>query len=85
MIFQRIPERGVVESIYAAATEANINIIAGDTKVVQNGKADELYINTTGVGIIPDEVNISGTLAKPGDVADGGAYDSRALHPFKAC
>ncbi len=60
--------RTVVESMQAAAGEANILIIAGDTKVVQNGKADGLYINTTGFGIIPSGVNISGTRAQPGDV-----------------
>jgi len=57
----------VVESMHAAAVEANIQVIAGDTKVVQNGKADGLYINTTGFGIVPSGVNISGTRAKPGD------------------
>ena len=58
----------VVESMREAATEANIQIIAGDTKVVQNGKADGMYINTTGVGIVPKGINISGTNAQPGDV-----------------
>ncbi|MFZ2095474.1 MAG: hydrogenase expression/formation protein HypE [Anaerolineales bacterium] len=60
--------RKVVESMHLAATEAKIQIIAGDTKVVQNGKADGLYINTTGFGIIPPGVNISGTNAQPGDM-----------------
>jgi hydrogenase expression/formation protein HypE len=58
----------VVESMRTAAQEANVQIIAGDTKVVQKGKADGLYINTTGIGLIPDNVNISGTLAQPGDI-----------------
>lgn len=58
----------VVDSMHAAALEAGVQIIAGDTKVVQNGKADGLYINTTGLGIIPPGINISGTLARPGDV-----------------
>ena len=58
----------IVESMRITALDANIQIIAGDTKVVQNGKADGLYINTTGVGIIPNHVNISGCNAKPGDV-----------------
>jgi hydrogenase expression/formation protein HypE len=60
--------RMVVESMQSAALEANVQIIAGDTKVVQNGKADGLYINTTGFGIIPNQVNISGSRAKPGDI-----------------
>ena len=42
-----------LNSMQLAALEANVQIIAGDTKVVQNGKADGLYINTTGIGIIP--------------------------------
>jgi hydrogenase expression/formation protein HypE len=58
----------VVESMRLAAFEANVLIIAGDTKVVQNGKADGLYINTTGFGIIPTGVNISGCRAQPGDM-----------------
>jgi len=58
----------VVGSMRIAAAEAKIQIIAGDTKVVQNGKADGMYINTTGVGIVPNGTNISGTMAKPGDV-----------------
>lgn len=60
--------RKIVESMRTAAAEAGIQIIAGDTKVVQNGKADGLYINTTGIGIIPDGVNISGANAQPGDI-----------------
>jgi len=59
--------RRVVASMQAAAVEANVQIIAGDTKVVQNGKADGLYINTTGIGMIPGGVNISGANAQPGD------------------
>ena len=43
-------------------------IVAGDTKVVQKGKADGLYINTTGVGLIADGIEIGGALAQPGDV-----------------
>jgi hydrogenase expression/formation protein HypE len=58
----------VVSSMQTAASEANVQIIAGDTKVVQNGKADGLYINTTGIGIVPSGINISGRRAQPGDV-----------------
>jgi hydrogenase expression/formation protein HypE len=58
----------VVESMRLTALEANVQIVAGDTKVVQKGKADGLYVNTTGVGIIPSSLNISGCNAKPGDV-----------------
>jgi hydrogenase expression/formation protein HypE len=59
--------RRVVGSMQVAAQEAGVQIIAGDTKVVQNGKADGLYINTTGIGIISDNINISGSAARPGD------------------
>ena len=58
----------VLESMQMAAIEAHVKIIAGDTKVVQKGKADGLYINTTGLGTIPPGVHISGSDAKPGDV-----------------
>ena len=58
----------VVASMRIAAAEAGVSIIAGDTKVVQRGKADGLYINTTGVGLIEDGVSIGGALAQPGDV-----------------
>lgn len=58
----------VIASMQAAAQEAGVQIVAGDTKVVQKGKADGLYITTAGVGIIPIGTNISGRLAQPGDV-----------------
>ncbi|MEP7359673.1 MAG: hydrogenase expression/formation protein HypE, partial [Anaerolineales bacterium] len=57
----------VVGSMQAAALEAGITIAAGDTKVVQKGSADRLFINTAGVGVIPQGVNISGANAQPGD------------------
>ncbi len=58
----------VIESMQAAAKEAGVQIVAGDTKVVQKGKADGLYINTTGVGIVAPGTEIGGANAKPGDV-----------------
>lgn len=58
----------VVESMQAAAAEAGVSIVAGDTKVVERGKADGLYINTAGVGALPPGVNIGGAQAQPGDV-----------------
>jgi hydrogenase expression/formation protein HypE len=60
--------RRVVESMSAAAKEAGVQIVAGDTKVVEKGKADGLYVTTTGVGEILPNVNIGGANAKPGDV-----------------
>jgi hydrogenase expression/formation protein HypE len=58
----------VVDSMRAAAQEAGVQIIAGDTKVVQRGKADGLYINTAGVGTIRYAGGIGGANAAPGDV-----------------
>ncbi|HLE13130.1 MAG TPA: hydrogenase expression/formation protein HypE [Anaerolineales bacterium] len=57
----------VVQSMQIAAAEAGVQLIAGDTKVVQRGKADSLYINTTGVGLISDGASIGGSRAQPGD------------------
>ena len=58
----------VVISMKAAAQEAGVYIAAGDTKVVQKGSADQLFVNTSGIGKIPEGVNISGTNAREGDV-----------------
>jgi hydrogenase expression/formation protein HypE len=57
----------VAASMRAAADEAGIQIVAGDTKVVQRGKADGLFVNTSGVGVVPDGRQISGSRAEPGD------------------
>lgn len=58
----------VVAAMQAAAAEAGVQIVAGDTKVVQKGHGDGLYINTSGVGLIPPGVTMGGALAQPGDV-----------------
>jgi hydrogenase expression/formation protein HypE len=57
----------VVASIRAAAEEAGVNIVTGDTKVVNRGSADKLFINTSGIGKIPAGVDISGANARVGD------------------
>lgn len=57
----------IVQSIKASAEEAEVIIITGDTKVVNQGQADKLFINTSGIGMIPEGVNISGANAKAGD------------------
>lgn len=57
----------IVTSMAKAAKQANIAIITGDTKVVERGKGDGVFITTTGVGIIPHGINISGDKACPGD------------------
>ncbi|NWG05651.1 MAG: hydrogenase expression/formation protein HypE [Chloroflexi bacterium] len=58
----------VIDSMKQAAQEAGVQIVAGDTKVVQRGKADGMYITTAGVGIVREGVNVSGANARPGDV-----------------
>jgi hydrogenase expression/formation protein HypE len=58
----------VVQSMRDAAAEAGVFIAAGDTKVVQKGGADKLFINTSGVGHVGNEINISGVNAQVGDV-----------------
>jgi len=57
----------VVSSIKAAAEEAGVKIVTGDTKVVNRGSADKLFINTSGIGIVPEGIDISGVNAKVGD------------------
>lgn len=58
----------ILESMQAAAQEAAIQIVAGDTKVVEKGKADGLFITTTGIGFLPKERSINGHNARPGDI-----------------
>jgi len=60
--------RQVVASMKAAAEEAGVRIVAGDTKVVERGSADGLYITTSGVGLVPAGVDLSGANLRPGDV-----------------
>jgi len=57
----------IVESMAQAAREAGVPIVTGDTKVVEQGKGDGVFITTTGVGVVPAGVNISGDRARPGD------------------
>ena len=57
----------IVISMAKASRDAGIPVVTGDTKVVERGKGDGVFITTTGIGIVPDGINISGDLAKPGD------------------
>jgi hydrogenase expression/formation protein HypE len=59
--------RRVAASMRRAAREAGVKIVAGDTKVVERGGADGLFINTAGIGLIPRGVSLSGAGARPGD------------------
>ncbi len=57
----------IVHSIKYAADKAGVKIVTGDTKVVEKGKGDKIFINTTGVGIVKEGVNISPENCKAGD------------------
>jgi hydrogenase expression/formation protein HypE len=59
--------RRVVESMRVAAEEAGVQFVTGDTKVVNRGKGDQIFITTTGIGVIESGVNISADRARPGD------------------
>lgn len=58
----------VVLSMKTAAETAGVSIVTGDTKVVERGKGDKIFINTSGIGIIDECVNISPLNCKPGDI-----------------
>jgi len=58
----------IIRSMKRAADKAGVSIVAGDTKVVDRGKADRLFINTAGVGVVPKGINISAGAVLPGDV-----------------
>ena len=57
----------IANSMGRAAREAGVAIVTGDTKVVERGAADRVFINTAGIGVVPAGVNISATQAQPGD------------------
>lgn len=57
----------IVVSMGKAASDAGVPVVTGDTKVVEKGKGDGVFITTTGVGVVPVGVTISGDLAQPGD------------------
>jgi hydrogenase expression/formation protein HypE len=57
----------ILTGMKEAAKKAGVLIVTGDTKVVPSGAADKIFINTSGVGLIPEGVNVSGHNARPGD------------------
>ena len=59
--------RQIVRTMAQTAAEAGVSIVTGDTKVVERGHADGVFINTAGVGLVPADVNLSGRNCKPGD------------------
>lgn len=59
--------RRIIQSMQAAAEQAGVQIVTGDTKVVNQGQADKIFINTAGVGVFRRAANISSLNARPGD------------------
>ena len=57
----------IVQSMAAAARAAGVPVVTGDTKVVEQGKGDGVFITTTGVGVVPEGLDIDGSRARPGD------------------
>lgn len=57
----------IVQSMAMAAQKADVAIVCGDTKVVERGKGDGVFITTTGIGVVPEGITVSGDRAKPGD------------------
>jgi hydrogenase expression/formation protein HypE len=58
----------VARDIGAAARDAGVTVVTGDTKVVDAGHGDQIYVNTAGIGVVPDGVDIRPDRAEPGDV-----------------
>jgi hydrogenase expression/formation protein HypE len=58
----------IVRSLSRAAEAAGVSVVTGDTKVVERGKGDGVYINTSGIGVIPSGVEIAPSRARPGDL-----------------
>lgn len=57
----------ITQSIKRAADHAGVQIVTGDTKVVDKGKGDKIFINTSGIGLIDNQIDISSSKLKPGD------------------
>jgi hydrogenase expression/formation protein HypE len=58
----------ILESVKRVSDEAGVIVAGGDTKVVERGSADRIFVNTSGVGTVPEGIDISSSNAKPGDV-----------------
>ncbi len=59
--------RRVVGSLRTAAREAGVDVVTGDTKVVEKGSGDGVFINTSGIGLVPEGLELSADQARPGD------------------
>jgi hydrogenase expression/formation protein HypE len=60
--------RRVVESVRVAAALAGVTVVTGDTKVVEKGSGDGLFVNTSGIGLVPGDLRLSADRARPGDL-----------------
>ena len=58
----------IVESMAGAAKAAGVPVVTGDTKVVERGKGDGVFITTTAVGVLPEGIELGGARARPGDM-----------------
>ena len=65
--FARADLDKIVKTMGAAAKAAGVQVVTGDTKVVPKGMVDKIFINTSGIGVIPDGVEIGSSRARPGD------------------
>ncbi len=65
--FAMEPLRQIVASMQRAASDAGVQIVTGDTKVVEKGKGDGVFINTSGIGLVPPDVKLSADQARAGD------------------
>lgn len=65
--FSRTALAEILGSMRRAADQAQVRIVTGDTKVVARGSADKIFINTSGIGVLDHDLEISGNRAKPGD------------------
>ena len=59
--------RQVVDSLRRAASEAGVHVVTGDTKVVEKGCCDGMFVNTSGIGIVENDLRLSADQARPGD------------------
>lgn len=57
----------IVKSIGDASSECGVPIVTGDTKVVPRGKGDKIFINTSGIGVVPEKISVSSRNGQPGD------------------
>jgi hydrogenase expression/formation protein HypE len=65
--FPRQDLKQIVQSMVKTARKAGVSVVAGDTKVVPRGKADRIFINTAGVGVVESHLPLGGQFARPGD------------------